>query len=455
MEDKKLKKRLSTTSLLFIAIIFLTSSFSTILSPLPIVNAQTNVVHFVLTNEWSTINPFLARTRADFTVSGLIYEPLVVVKKDGEPEPWLAKDWSVSPDGLEITFYLNESAKWADGNPVTAHDVKFTWDTMLSHGLLLFLSPDLLASVDVIDDHTVSFILTETYAPYLIGIAQVMIVPKHIWETIPNPGEYQNSDPETAFGSGPMKFKVWRVGEYVELETNDNYWKKEILIDGVVIDLYRVSELGLLALKKGEADVYDGAPAESVPALLGDDDVTVLTRPIPTAFRFIGLNHRIYPNNIREFRKAIDLAIDKKRILEQIDYGYGEVCFSGYIPEALEYWSNPNCVWPGLDMTDEERIETANSMLDELGYDPGPDGIRVTPNGTRLEIDFNIFAGYSNFERVAEMVRDDLENIGVKINVVLVETLTLVNIVYGGEDLLGWDWLPASVVYAPDPDFMT
>jgi peptide/nickel transport system substrate-binding protein len=447
------KKTEIVTSLVMVFLIV--CSFSIGNSLLLVSAQQRNIVHFVQNNEWSSLNPFLARTRADFTVTGLIYEPLVVVKPSGEPVPWLATDWSASQDGKTLTFHLNQTAKWADGQPVTANDVKFTWDTMLQKGLSISISPDLITSVNAVDDSTVTFSLSTTYAPFLVGIAQWMIVPKHIWQDIAEPEKYQNTDPTKAFGSGPMKLVQWNVGQFAELTTNTNYWKQEINIDGIIIDLYKESGAGILAVKKGEADAYDGVPPEGIPSLLGVANLTINVSPSATNMRFVGLNLRIYPNNVTELRKAIDLAVDKDNLIQQIDYGYAVITSMGYIPEALSYWNNPNCTWAGLDMTDAERIETANTMLDQIGFARGTDGVRVTPNGTRCEFTFNVFAGWSNFQRMAELVRDSCEEIGIKVNVVPMDTTSLVNLVYGGQSLTGWTWLPAEVVYAPDPDFFT
>jgi peptide/nickel transport system substrate-binding protein len=448
-------KKIVLASIGLTMILLLSSSFFKGNS-LPLADAQQkNIVHLVQNNEWSTVNPFLPRTRADFTIVGLIYEPLVIVKPSGEPVPWLATDWNVSADGKTITFDLNQSATWADGQPVTADDVKFTWDTMLQKNLIISLSPDLITSVNVVDTYTVSFSLSTTYAPFLVGLAQCMIVPKHIWQNITDPATYANTDPAKAFGSGPMKLVQWNVGQYGELTTNTNYWKQKILIDGVIIDLYKESGAGILAVQKGEADAYDGVPPEGIPTLLGIANLTINTAPSPTNMRFVGLNLRMYPNNVTEFRKAIDLAVDKENLIQQVDYGYAVVASEGYIPEALSYWNNPNCTWAGTNMTDDDRIAAANAMLDQIGFARGQDGIRVTPNGTRCEFNFYVFAGWSNFQRMAELVRDSCDEIGVKVNVVPMDTTSLVNLVYGGQDLTGWTWLPAEVVYAPDPDFFT
>jgi len=395
-----------------------------------------------------SLNPFVAQGSEAYTVLNIIYESLVVAFENGTIKPWLAERWEVSEDGKVWTFYLVKNATFHDGEPLTAEDVKFTFDLLKKHRFRPEIT-DPIERVEVVDNYTVRFYLSSPFAPFLIKLSSAWagIVPKHIWEKIEDPSRYENIPP---IGSGPFKFVEWKKREYVILEAYDNYWKGRPIIDKVIFKVYTNPDAEALALRKGEIDEIDNVMPQMVGSLSIDPNIKV--RPYAAAnARYLSLNHRVYPLNVKEFRKALSIAIDKRDILNIAVQGFGDLGAEGELMPALKYWFNPKVVWPYANMTDEERYKLASEILDELGFiDRDGDGIRETPNGTKLEFSIAVASEYPTSIRAAEIIKNDLANIGIKIEIEAYAATTLIDKVFMSIDYemawMGWG-------LEPDPDY--
>jgi peptide/nickel transport system substrate-binding protein len=111
----------------------------------------------------------------------LIFDSLIE-KDDQGLVPWLAESWDISPDAKEYTFHLRTDAKWQDGEPFTANDVKFTIEYEKEHPPAYAYDLSSVSNIDVIDDHTIKFTLSQPIAPFLDEISSVKIIPEHIWK---------------------------------------------------------------------------------------------------------------------------------------------------------------------------------------------------------------------------------------------------------------------------------
>ena len=117
--------------------------------------------------------------------------------------PWLATSWQVSPDGRTYTFTLHPDVRWQDGRPLSAADVRFTFE-YYKHHPFRWVSVDRVTEIAAPDPRTVSISLPEPYAPFLSEIAGIVpVLPAHIWRDIQDPAQAQ--DPRAATGSGPYR----------------------------------------------------------------------------------------------------------------------------------------------------------------------------------------------------------------------------------------------------------
>jgi peptide/nickel transport system substrate-binding protein len=167
---------------------------------------------------------------------------------------------------------------------------------------------------------------------------------------------------------------------------------------------------------------------------------------------YVAPNYRREPLKNKQLRQALDYAAPKERIVTIALAGYGDLPLMGYYAPVVKKWVNPTVTWEGQKIEEEVRIKKANEILDNLGWKRGPDGIRVTTDGTKLEYRIKCMNDPA-FIRTAEMVKDNWAKIGVKLKVQVHDRRTLYGgIVFGGKSTKDWDFLLHRSVMRPDPD---
>jgi len=210
--------------------------------------------------------------------------------------------------------------------------------------------------------------------------------------------------------------------------------------------LYGTEELAILALTSGEVDAVPFVELYSyAPTMLKSGDITVGIDAETSYYSLLYLDHREEPNNIKEFRHAISMAIDRQEIINFGLFGYGSIPrMCPFIPAVI---ASENVDWPGLDMTDEERITAANAMLDGISLmsdmpTTPPEGWTRTYDGNPLEIEMHVVNRPSDIQ-MAEIIQENMAAIGIKINIKLIGFGPMMGMLFGG----GWDnysWATAS-----------
>jgi peptide/nickel transport system substrate-binding protein len=398
------------------------------------------------------MNPFLARNEGDFVFLTTMYEPMLIPLMTGEIIPWLAKSWKYNSKDDSWVFSIDERAKWSDGMPVIADDVKFTFDAAFAMNAPTFApSKAYIGSVQVMDKRTVKFKMKSAYAAFLPIVGGYLIMPKHIWSKVGKVADYKNPNP---VGSGPFLHKEYKARSHMLLVKNENYWKEPAKIDRLIIRVFTNTEAEVVALKKGDLDALpDISGNESlIPALLSDPNIKVLIDKWPHNL-YLAPNYRKYPLNVKEFRKALDIAIDKRAIIKTALAGYAELPLMGYVPPLVTKWANTSVTWRGLEMKTEDRLADANAILDKLGFMKGDDGLRKLKNGKKLEFTIRTLSSSPSYIRTAQMIKDDFAKIGIGIKVLLSDPQTLYgSIIYSGKKVNEWDLLVHGSTMNPDPD---
>lgn len=412
----------------------------------------------VLTIAWgeetTSLNPFFAKTESDYQYLGFIYEPLCMPLKDGTIGPWIANSWNFDEDEVAWTFLLDEKALWSDGEPVTARDVKFTFDTTYANDYLLGISTKpMVKEIVVEDEKTVVFKLHMPSPGFLYLAGSTWIVPEHIFAEVDNLDEYQNPEP---IGSGPYLFKELKRGSHIHLLRNEKYWNGNPKIEEILIRDFGGPENAVMPLLKGDVDIVPELSGHEtlISKLLKDENVTVAIDDWPNIW-YVAPNYRKYPLDQVDVRRAIDLAIDKDKLIDNCLLGYAELPLMGYFPPSNTKWANADAVWKGLNVDREERLEKANKLLDDLGFKMGGDGVRVTDKGSRMEFSIMCIAQYPSYVRACEAIKLSLEDIGISLNVEVKDAGTLFGgIVFSSEGSEKWDLLLHGSVVDPDPDDM-
>ena len=315
----------------------------------------------------------------DVEIQKLVFDTLAKVLPDGTVGPHLAESWEFVDD-TTLVANLVSPAFFSDGEPVTAEDVKFSYDYFKEWDVGLYINPLAnIESVEVVDDATVQFNLIEPSATVLFNtFTNIMILPQHIWETVVadeglnHPSEW---DETNLVGSGPFTVANVVGGEAVELDRNDDWWGTPSNSEAIQIIFFGDSQGLFRALQDGtiyfhhegglapdaRQQVTDGA----FPHLTTGNIGSVETRGV--AFRTSeGSPFRDY-----YFRLALAHTVDKDFAVDVGNRGFGDKG-TGTISPANEFWFNPDIpqvngelgtpYWPQLDM------EKARQILEDAGY---------------------------------------------------------------------------------------
>lgn len=349
---------------------------------------------------------------------------------DLSPKPSVAKSWTISPDGLKYTFKLHENVKWHDGRSVTAADVKWTWEqvvTQLHPGGKM--GKEIVKSVEAPDDFTVVYNLNYPFGPFLQCLHPYNfggILPKHIFEGIP-PAEI-TKDPKAwqPVGNGPFMFKEYVKGSHIRMVKNPNYFKPGLpYLDELVIKIIPDRSTMALALEKGEVDyialLLPVAEAARIGAL---PNVKVDSRGSEAYMSIVATYFNLWPERESpakdvKVRQAIAHAIDRKQIADRVTFGLAKTAV-GPFPSAFSWAYGPD--WPYA--YDPAKAE---SILDGAGYRKGLDG-------TRFKVKL-VFTPYITDVTVsAEMITEFLRKVGIAVDVASMEYASMVDAVYNRKD---------------------
>jgi peptide/nickel transport system substrate-binding protein len=366
------------------------------------------------TGDWGYPSPYLRYSRGPgYVRSSFIFDTLIWKDEDGFV-PALAKEWTYDEADNAYTFELQENAKWHDGKPVTAEDVAFTVDYMKIHPdpFVTLVGPSGISKAEVLDEHTVKLYLESLYAPFLYDIAGTMVIlPKHIWETVDDPASFDG--PEAVIGSGPYKLVDYNKAQGTYLyEAFEDYYQGKPVVERLVF--VKVSEeMVNAALSQGEVNAAS-IEAEMVSSL-ESEGFTVLKSTYSWNAK-LTINHQKAPLSSKEFRHAMAYAIDRQALVDVTQRGHGipgSPCLLApdnpwYNPDIEQYEYNP---------------EKAQQLLEGLGYILNDEGF-YTLNGQVLELELISQTAYG-FKEVGQFIKEALEDIGIKIELVMMEGKSL------------------------------
>lgn len=318
------------------------------------------------------LNPITVTQNTDRQIVDLIYDFLARLDGD-QVVPSTAESWRVL-DNLTIEVKIKEGLTFHDGQPVTAHDVKFTWDYGKEIGFgRADTHVQVVDRVDLIDDYTVVFHLKEPYGAFInAAFISVPILPKHIWETVENPTQWNNPNP---IGSGPFTFGYWRRGEELRLNRFDGYYAPAH-IDGILQIAYANPDAIVGAMELGDVDMIVPQLTLEQEQLLKDAGHVEITYSQGSGWTYFAYNLRRMPFADLAFRKAmahvIDTAMIAETILEDLAMpaGPGQI-----IPPSSGIWYNPNVTRYPFDP------DLARQILTDAGYEWDAQGRLYYPAG--------------------------------------------------------------------------
>ncbi|RMH49241.1 MAG: twin-arginine translocation pathway signal protein [Alphaproteobacteria bacterium] len=329
------------------------------------------------------INPLWISGGTDSWITELVWDRLLRIGPDGLPRPWAAENWEwTSPTSITVT--LRPGQVWHDGKPLTAEDVRFSFEAAMG-GEAPMYAPFVrnIAAIDV-DGDRITFTLKEPSAAFLTStLAKINLIPKHVWEPVladlatreENAESHQEKMP---IGSGPFRFVSWTTNEEVVLEANRGHWSAPAA-DRWILRIVPNAEAALGMLRSGQINFladFPGDPKVLVDAAAADGDLEVVSTT-DIGFRYVAFNNRRAPFGDPAFRRALSSAVSRELIVKAAFKGFAEPSNSIVSP-ALPFWHDPavDNMPTGLDL--------ARQILSEAGYElvggklHYPDGVRET-----------------------------------------------------------------------------
>ncbi len=369
-------------------------------------------------------NPGITTSFSVHAVTGSMFNGLVELDDNANPSPDLAESWEVNDDSTSYTFNLAEGVQWHDGEPFTSADVKFTFEEILLnfHSRTKAGLENVLESIETPDDSTVVFNFNQPYAPLLqrLNSTEAPILPMHVYEGVE---DVQAAEANlTPVGTGPFVFSSREIDSEVRLTRNENYFKDGLpYVDEVVFRVIPDQNTQVLALEEGEVDFIWRVPGSDVERLSANADITlhqVNSGPgggfcIPTVT--FNLDREIF-EDVR-VRQAIAHAVDREQILAQAAFGQGNVATGPISSQMAFAYTDDVTMYP-------RDVAGANALLDEAGLAPGDDG-------TRFGLDILVF---SSFQKYAEIMRENLAEVGIDLEVVVLERSAFLPRVFGERD---------------------
>ncbi|KXH87109.1 ABC transporter substrate-binding protein [Sporosarcina sp. HYO08] len=338
----------------------------------------------------------------------------------------LATDYEVSEDGKVWTVVIRDDVKFSDGEPLTAEDVKFTFETAAENGSVVDLN--VIEKIEVVNDTTIQFTLKEVQSTFVNSLVATGIVPKHA---------YTKDYAENPIGSGPFQFVQWDKGQQLIVEANPNYYGKEPYFKKITF-LFLSEDAGLAAAKAGTVDFV------AVPAAFADTKVPGMTLKSVKTVDNRGIVFPYVPSGEQTedglpigndvtadpaIRQAINIALDRQALVDGVLGGYGSPAYTSV--DGLPWW-NPDTV------IEDGDLEAARKLLEDAGWkDIDGDGILEKDN---LKAEFSLY--YTADDAVRQSltiaVADMLKPLGISVKVEGASWDVIAQKMFSEPVLMGW-----------------
>jgi glutathione transport system substrate-binding protein len=356
-------------------------------------------VVFAVASTFTTTDPYDANDTLSQAMAKSFYEGLFGFDKDMKLIPVLADSYTVSKDGLTYTIKLKKGIKFQDGTDFNAEAVKVNFDRVTNpeNHLKRYGLYSIIAKTEVVDPYTARITLKEPFSAFINDLAHpagVMISPAALarW-----------GSKGIAFhpvGTGPFKFVEWRQPDYLKVEKFDGYWRKGYpKIDSITWRSVVDNSSRAAMMQTGEAQFTFPVPYELASVLKAKPGIDVVAAP-SIVLRYLSMNTLQKPFDDPKVREAIAYAINKEALAKVAFNGYATPA-DGVVPDAVEY-SVKLGPWP-------YDVAKAKKLLAEAGY----------PHGFETEL-WSAY-NYSTAQKVSEFLQQQLQQVGIKAKITLLE----------------------------------
>ena len=302
----------------------------------------------------SGVNELLASAtrQLDQDVLGAMFLRLAQEQPDFQEHPptfapRLARSWDFSPDRRTLTFHLRDDVLWSDGVPVTADDVRFSWQAQTNADVAWPSSylKESIRDVEVVDAHTVRFHFTRAYPRQLLDANDGFILPKHAWSQLPFARWAESGDwfRDHLVVDGPFTLERWKPQEEIVLRRNPRYFETgKPLLQQVVFRIVPDEAARLQELLGGAAQLVESVPPDRADEV-GHAPGRSLDQIWARRYTAIVWNTRKPPLDDPAVRRALTMAIDRQALVEALWHGRARVADS---PILTMVWAHPADLHP-------------------------------------------------------------------------------------------------------------
>jgi peptide/nickel transport system substrate-binding protein len=372
-----------------------------------------------------TITPLVSTDADASDIQSYILEPLMT--RDPDTLKWtglIAEDWTISEDGLVITFRLRDDVYFSDGEPLDSSDVVFTFDFIMNEKIQAprhraYLEK--IAKVEANGPYSVTFTYKEPYFEALELAGTLEVFPEHFYkEYLEDPTKF-NESKGILMGSGPYQLKDpkgWSPDQVnIELVRNPRYWGDvQPSYDRILWRVIQNASARLTTYRNGDIDTYGARPIE-YEKLKKDSQIMEKSHNFeymnPVAsYSYLGWNQEkegkptIFAD--KRIRQAMTYLIDRDRVNKDIYLGYAETAISPFSPTSKQH--DPNL------KPREYSIDKAKALLKEAGYeDRDGNGVLENDKGEPFEFNLTYFQGNEDTNRMVLLLKDLFAKAGVKL----------------------------------------
>src|SRR5215475_6588157 len=384
--------------------------------------------------DFSFMDPALITNSNDYTIAVNIYSGLLKMNpKTMEPEPDLARSWSVSTDGMTYTFQLRNNVQWHKGyGKLTAKDVKYSFDRIIDNRAKSRHRTDFssVREVEAVDDYTVKIHMK---TPDMSFVRKVLVYrPGYIvnQKAIETLGTKYNSSP---IGTGPFVFERWDPGSKTILVANKDYFLGPPKLQRATFLVINEEAVAELALEKGELDLVVFQSLNPLDSLkksreVAEKKITLSVQP-ELNITFLSINNCRKPWDDARVRQAVHQAINKDDLIA--------AAYGGAAPKAANFL-NPGyfAYKPNVKVYDYNP-ERAKKLLAEAGY----------ANGFETSL---LYHPQEPWKQYAPIIQEQLRQVGIRVKLNMLDRATVEQLRQKGD----YDLMYGSVSRPPDPDIM-
>ncbi|MGH7663560.1 MAG: ABC transporter substrate-binding protein [Gemmatimonadaceae bacterium] len=340
--------------------------------------------------------------------------------------PRLAESWEWADDSLSITFQLDPEARWHDGRPVRAGDVRFS-HRFYTDSAVASAAATRLSSVDsvTIPDSVTAVVWFARRSPeqFFDFVYELLVLPEHVLGGIPAAELRSSPVAREPVGSGPFRFVRWEPGVRIEIVADTGFHRGRPSLDRVIWRISSDPSTAVTQLLTGAADFYEVIPPPAIPEIAADSMLQLIQYPA-LAYGYLAFNFRD-PDNLRRphplfshvgVRRALSMAVDREALVASVFDSLGRVARGPFASALVRESEMPRQI--PFDPA------AAATLLDSLGWrDANGDGIRER-NGTTLAFDMLVPTSSRIRMSMAVLLQEQLRRVGARVELETVEFTT-------------------------------